>query len=226
MLKFLCFVTVLGAGLTAFAQDNSLFPDLNKKAAVKEETAARGQGGLPADQIPSLFANEDVSVSREDIIERVNERGFGDVLESEDSLSANLDAGVKKQEEEEGKDKAELTDEFIISPGRVQIIEPAIKRFQFCMADIVFQNQTEHKLKQVNAIIHYTPIDMPFEFSDVESGASTTRRIYMATEGCQKLTTVPAVTINVCQAEGMAEEECKSKVKYVSDLELVSHTVQ
>lgn len=241
MLKFLCFVSVLGLSFASFAQENALFPDLkrggqNQAPAQQEPAPAPApvrQGGLPPEEIPSLFANEDKSVvSREDIIERVNERGFGDVLDEagEDSLSERLSAGVGAQGQENAGDdankKRESSGQFIISPTSVQIIEPSIARFQFCMADITIQNDTDTTLRNLNAIIHYTPIDMPFGFSNIAPGKSTTQKIYMATEGCQKLVTTPPVTIKVCQADGMTEEECKAAVKYVTNLQMVSEEVQ
>lgn len=240
MLKFLCFVSVLGLSFASFAQENALFPDLkrggqNQAPAQQEQAPApapTAQGGLLPEQIPSLFANEDTSaISREEILERVNERGLSDVLEEEnDGLSVSLSAGVKAQETAEAKDdenqKPKGSGQFILSPERVQIIEPSIARFQFCMANISLKNDSDKTLYNLNAIIHYTPIDMPFDFSNVSPGDSVTRKIYMAAEGCQKLVTTPPVTINVCRAENMTEEECKKSVNYVTSLQMVSDEVQ
>lgn len=217
MLKFLCFVSVLGISIGAYAQDNGLFPELNKRQEQSEPAAV--QQPVPAGQVPSLFADE-APVSREEIIEQARQKGLNDLVEpGADSLSERLSAGQKKVAA--GQDGY-----FVLSPARVQIIEPSIARFQFCMADLSLTNNTDKALSDLSVTVHYSPINMPFSFGSVPVGETVSRQFYMASEGCQKLIQVPQLTINNCVAEDMTEEECKSAVKYVTELQLVSDLQQ
>lgn len=220
MFKFLCLASILGVGLGAFAQENALFPELAKPAAESPKTQ-QAPAVVPPEEVPSLFNNESAdSKAQAEMLKQLNEdvkaETAGKLLESD----LNAGAAAQAQQQETSKDQ------FIISPSSVQIVKPSVSRFQFCMATLTLTNDTKVTLRGLGTIVHYTPIDMPIRFGTVSPGGRTSQKIYMATEACQMLTQLPEVTVESCQAEKMTEEECKSKVKYITDLELVSDTQQ
>lgn len=226
MMKFLCFVSFLGLSFGAMAQENALFPELAKKSSEPTPPAAEV---VPAGEVKSLF-DEDSDPdknARQEAVERLQQGGL-DEIKAEigaGSLDKNLNAGASAQASGQEKPVAGKG-YFVISPGMVQIIEPSVSRFQFCMGNLILTNNTNTPLQDLSVTIDYTPIKLPVQFGGVLPGASTTQKIYLATEGCQMLTKVPNMNIDNCQAQGMTEEECKATVKYITDLQLVSETRQ
>ncbi len=226
MMKFLCFVSLLGISFGAMAQENALFPELAKKAPNQAPAAAEV---VPAGEVKSLFddTNETGQNAREEALERFQQGGLEEIKAEAgiESLNENLAAGTAEQKDNQDKPVAGKG-YFVISPDTVQIIEPSVARFQFCMAYLSLTNNTSKTLKDLSVTINYEPIKMPVAFSGIKPGDSQTQKIYLATEACQALTKVPDMTINNCQADEMTEEKCKTLVKYITDLQLVSDTRQ
>ena len=224
MMKFLCFVSLLGMSFGAMAQENALFPELAKKAPDQAPAAAQV---VPAGEVKSLFDEESSGKNaREEALERLQQGGLEEIKAEAgvESLEENLAAGTAEQKNQQ--EPVAGKGFFVISPDSVQIIEPSVARFQFCMAYLNLTNNTKTTLKELTVTIDYAPIKMPVSFSGIKSGDSQTQKIYLATEACQSLTKVPEMTINNCQADEMTDEECKTLVKYITDLQLVSDTQQ
>ena len=224
MMKFLCFVSLLGMSFGAMAQENALFPELVKKAPDQAPAAAQV---VPAGEVKSLFDEESSGKNaREEALERLQQGGLEEIKAEAgvESLEENLAAGTAEQKNQQ--EPVAGKGFFVISPDSVQIIEPSVARFQFCMAYLNLTNNTKSTLKDLTVTINYAPIKMPVSFSGIKSGDSQTQKIYLATEACQSLTKVPEMTINNCQADEMTDEECKTLVKYITDLQLVSDTRQ
>ena len=224
MMKFLCFVSLLGMSFGAMAQENALFPELVKKAPDQAPAAAQV---VPAGEVKSLFDEESSGKNaREEALERLQQGGLEEIKAEAgvESLEENLAAGTAEQKNQQ--EPVAGKGFFVISPDSVQIIEPSVARFQFCMAYLNLTNNTKSTLKDLTVTINYAPIKMPVSFSGIKSGDSQTQKIYLATEACQSLTKVPEMTINNCQADEMTDEECKTLVKYITDLQLVSDTQQ
>lgn len=224
MMKFLCFVSLLGMSFGAMAQENALFPELAKKAPDQAPAAAQV---VPAGEVKSLFDEESSGKNaREEALERLQQGGLEEIKAEAgvESLEENLAAGTAEQKNQQ--EPVAGKGFFVISPDSVQIIEPSVARFQFCMAYLNLTNNTKSTLKDLTVTINYAPIKMPVSFSGIKSGDSQTQKIYLATEACQSLTKVPEMTINNCQADEMTDEECKTLVKYITDLQLVSDTRQ
>ena len=224
MMKFLCFVSLLGMSFGAMAQENALFPELVKKAPDQAPAAAQV---VPAGEVKSLFDEESSGKNaREEALERLQQGGLEEIKAEAgvESLEENLAAGTAEQKNQQ--EPVAGKGFFVISPDSVQIIEPSVARFQFCMAYLNLTNNTKTTLKDLTVTINYAPIKMPVSFSGIKSGDSQTQKIYLATEACQSLTKVPEMTINNCQADEMTDEECKTLVKYITDLQLVSDTQQ
>lgn len=224
MMKFLCFVSLLGMSFGAMAQENALFPELVKKAPDQAPAAAQV---VSAGEVKSLFDEESSGKNaREEALERLQQGGLEEIKAEAgvESLEENLAAGTAEQKNQQ--EPVAGKGFFVISPDSVQIIEPSVARFQFCMAYLNLTNNTKSALKDLTVTINYAPIKMPVSFSGIKSGDSQTQKIYLATEACQSLTKVPEMTINNCQADEMTDEECKTLVKYITDLQLVSDTQQ
>ena len=224
MMKFLCFVSLLGMSFGAMAQENALFPELAKKAPDQAPAAAQV---VPAGEVKSLFdEGSSGKNAREEALERLQQGGLEEIKAEAgvESLEENLAAGTAEQKNQQ--EPVAGKGFFVISPDSVQIIEPSVARFQFCMAYLNLTNNTKSTLKDLTVTINYAPIKMPVSFSGIKSGDSQTQKIYLATEACQSLTKVPEMTINNCQADEMTDEECKTLVKYITDLQLVSDTQQ
>lgn len=224
MMKFLCFVSLLGMSFGAMAQENALFPELVKKAPDQAPAAAQV---VPAGEVKSLFdEGSSGKNAREEALERLQQGGLEEIKAEAgvESLEENLAAGTAEQKNQQ--EPVAGKGFFVISPDSVQIIEPSVARFQFCMAYLNLTNNTKTTLKELTVTIDYAPIKMPVSFSGIKSGDSQTQKIYLATEACQSLTKVPEMTINNCQADEMTDEECKTLVKYITDLQLVSDTRQ
>ncbi len=224
MMKFLCFVSLLGMSFGAMAQENALFPELVKKAPDQAPAAAQV---VPAGEVKSLFDEESSGKNaREEALDRLQQGGLEEIKAEAgvESLEENLAAGTAEQKNQQ--EPVAGKGFFVISPDSVQIIEPSVARFQFCMAYLNLTNNTKTTLKELTVTINYAPIKMPVSFSGIKSGDSQTQKIYLATEACQSLTKVPEMTINNCQADEMTDEECKTLVKYITDLQLVSDTQQ
>ena len=224
MMKFLCFVSLLGMSFGAMAQENALFPELVKKAPDQAPAAAQV---VPAGEVKSLFDEESSGKNaREEALDRLQQGGLEEIKAEAgvESLEENLAAGTAEQKNQQ--EPVAGKGFFVISPDSVQIIEPSVARFQFCMAYLNLTNNTKTTLKELTVTINYAPIKMPVSFSGIKSGDSQTQKIYLATEACQSLTKVPEMTINNCQADGMTDEVCKTLVKYITDLQLVSDTRQ
>ena len=224
MMKFLCFVSLLGISFGAMAQDNELFPELVKKTPDQAPAAAQV---VPAGEVKSLFdEGSSGKNAREEALERLQQGGLEEIKAEAgvESLEENLAAGTAEQKNQQ--EPVAGKGFFVISPDSVQIIEPSVARFQFCMAYLNLTNNTKTTLNDLTITINYAPIKMPVSFSGIKSGDSQTQKIYLATEACQSLTKVPEMTINNCQADEMTDEECKTLVKYITDLQLVSDTQQ
>ena len=225
-MMFLYFVSFLGLSFGAMAQENALFPELAKKAPEPTPAAAEV---VPAGEVKSLFDDRTDKNARQEAVERLQQGGL-DEIKAEigvESLDKNLAAGAAAQQAAAESEKPVVgKGNFVSSPSSVQIIEPSVARFQFCLAYLTLKNNTKTPLTDLSITIDYTPIKMPIQFGGVQPGESATQKIYMATEACQMLTKVPDMTINNCQATGMTEEECKAAVKYITDLQLVSDTRQ
>lgn len=224
MMKFLCFVSLLGMSFGAMAQENALFPELAKKAPDQAPAAAQV---VPAGEVKSLFdEGSSGKNAREEALERLQQGGLEEIKAEAgvESLEENLAAGTAEQKNQQ--EPVAGKGFFVISPDSVQIIEPSVARFQFCMAYLNLTNNTKTTLNDLTITINYAPIKMPVSFSGIKSGDSQTQKIYLATEACQSLTKVPEMTINNCQADEMTDEECKTLVKYITDLQLVSDTQQ
>lgn len=225
MMKFLCFVSLLGISFGAMAQDNELFPELVKKTPDQAPAAAQV---VPAGEVKSLFDdNSSGKNAREEALERLKQGGLEEIKAEAgiESLERNLEAGAAEQQNKQEKPSVGKG-YFVISPDSVQIVEPSVARFQFCMAYLTLTNETKSALNELSLIVNYSPIKMPVVFANVKAGESQTQKIYLATEACQMLTKVPEVTINNCSAEEMTVEECKATVKYITDLQLVSDIQQ
>lgn len=221
MMKFLCSVAVIAVSCGAFAQAGDLFPELRRRQQqpVSDPVAAVVPEGQA---VPSLFEEEDINQA--EMAQRVRQEGLNERFRTNESdFDARVNAAKQGQKAEPNKSDKGF---FVLAPGRVQIVEPSVSRFQFCMADLTLTNNTEETLQSMQVSIKYGNIDMPFDFGSVPPGEMISRKFYMASAACQGLVQVPQTNVIGCRATNMTDDVCKSKVKYVTRLELTSDTQQ
>ena len=210
-------ISMLALTVSANAQDTGgLFPELQKREQKPQPT----QQFNPNAPIPDLFDNELPSQAQ------INENARLEQLKGSTTPSDGLSQQIQNDASSAKKRKIPKGQEdfIVITPERVQIITPSVNRFQFCMAGLTLQNNTKHNIKALKITADYSPVQMPLTFGATPAGETYTGRFYLAGSACQQLLTVPKITVDVCQADGMSVEECKSAVKYITDLRLTSES--
>ena len=209
-------ISILAFTISANAQDTGgLFPELQKREQ-KQQPAQQFDPNAP---VPDLFSNETPSqtqAEKERIEQLKRENAISNALEQQIN---NDSSGAKKRKVKKGQENF-----IIITPEQVQIVTPSVNRFQFCMAGLTLLNNTKHNIKALKITADYSPVQMPLTFGATPAGESYTGRFYLAGTACQQLLTTPKITVDVCQADGMSVQECKSAVKYITDLQLASES--
>lgn len=212
MKKFLLGLSALLICTVVQAQTaDGLFPELRKKAVADAEKEAsdqrleraRSMGLISEENNPQLFKEE---VNDE---EPVNRPQAQPVIQEQ--LSERLSKAAQTQKDKEKK----LSGNFEISPHNLKIVVPVVESMQFCTGQLSLQNGTEYNLQSLQVYLKYGPIDMPYAFPAVKSGENITGTINMAGPACQELLKSVAVTVDSCVATGLAEADCKAKVKYI-----------
>ncbi len=216
MKKFLCMISVLAFSISANAQDSgALFPELQKREQ-KQQAVQKFDPNAP---VPDIF-DTNTSTQLQSEKDRLEQLKRENILSNTIEQQINRDASTaQKRKVKKGQENF-----FIITPDEVQVITPAVSRFQFCRASLTLQNNTKHNIRALKITADYSPVQMPLTFGATPAGESFSGRFFLAGTSCEKLTGTPKITIDVCQAEGMSVEECKASVKYITDLRLASES--
>lgn len=216
MKKFLYIISALAFTISANAQNaGGLFPELQKR----EQKQQQVQQFDPNAPIPELFGNEtpEQIKTQQERLEQLKKENTGIT-----SVSEQIDATTTGEEKRKVKKGQENF--IIITPEEVQIITPSVQRFQFCRAGLTLLNNTKYNIKNVKITADYSPVQMPLTFGSTPAGGSYSGRFFLAGTACQGLLGTPKITVDVCQADGMTVEECKSAIKYITDLKLAKES--
>lgn len=189
--KFLFIFCVLFLPHASFSQEtNALFPELGqaqKKPTVQPEVNLDlADSGIP--QAPDTLEPQ-----------------------TEENLTQSLNEGSLKQEAKENKGN----DTFEIYAHDYEIIVPLDERVQFCKTSITLLNKTKYHLKHLELKIDYNGVSVPYHFSNIAPGLTATGPLFLAGYACQGLLRIADLDISECSAEGLTQDECKERVKYV-----------
>ena len=187
----------LSCSLEAYAQVESLFPELAEFTSNEEEQV--------------IFEEQPSENASEEVVE---------ISEEEDLFQQKMDIeqpeNTPSSEEAPPEEEEDTGEQYILlAVDDIQATLTPNRNASFCSAVFAIANTLKKELKSFTGSFTIGTTTKEFTFSNLKKNqAAASKYLYVGTS-CEQILNPPQLNIKTCQVDGWSEKKCKEKVKFI-----------